>query len=58
MSTIVLSALGSRGVTVEVGPSALWEAADGIAVSYGLYDGRLTFTLTREEATELHRMIG
>ncbi len=58
MSSIVLSVIGSRGVTVEVRPAALPEAAGGVGVTYGLYDGPLTFTLTREEATQFHRMLG
>jgi len=48
--TIVLSVMGSLGVTVDVRPAALPEAAGGVGVTYGLYDGPLTFTLTREEA--------
>ncbi len=58
MSSIVLSVIGSRGVTVEVRPAALPEARGGVGVTYGLYDGPLTFTLTREEATQLHGMLG
>jgi hypothetical protein len=53
MSTITLSILGSRGVTVDIGPSALYEAPDGIAISYRLYDGPLTFTITAEEAEQI-----
>jgi hypothetical protein len=51
--TITLSILGSRGVTVDVSPSALIEAADGIAITYGLYDGPLTFTISAEEDEQL-----
>jgi hypothetical protein len=58
MSSMVLSVIGSRGVTVEIGPSALWEAPGGVAVTYGLYDGPLTFTLSRGEATQLHELRG
>jgi hypothetical protein len=58
MSTITLTVLGSREVTVNVEPSALREAGpDGVAITYGLYDGPLTVTLTRQEATRLHAML-
>jgi hypothetical protein len=49
----ILTILGSRGVTVGVGPSALCEAPDGVAITYGLYDGPLTFTITAQEAGQL-----
>ncbi len=55
--TMILSICGSRGVTVAVGPSALWEAPGGVAVTYGLYDGPVTFTLTEQEARQLHAML-
>ena len=48
--TITLSVIGSRGVAVTVGPSALPEAPDGVAVELTLYDGPLVLTLTRYEA--------
>ena len=48
--TITLSVIGSRGVTVTVGPSALPEAPSGVAVELALYDGPLVLTLTRDEA--------
>lgn len=38
--TITLTVLGSRSGTVEIGPSALYEAPGGIAITYGLHDGR------------------
>ena len=48
--TITLSVIGSRGVTVTVGPSALPDAPSGVAVALTLYDGPLVLTLTRDEA--------
>jgi hypothetical protein len=51
--TITLSVIGSRGVTVTVGPSALPEVRDGIAVELTLHDGPLVLTLTRYEAEEI-----
>ena len=48
--TITLSVIGSRGVTLTVGPSALQEAPSGVAVELTLYDGPLVLTLTRNEA--------
>ena len=48
--TIALTTIGSRGVTLTVGPSALREAPDGVAVELTLYDGPLVLTLTRDEA--------
>jgi hypothetical protein len=48
--TVALTTIGSRGVTVTVGPSALREAPDGVAVELTLYDGPLVLTLTRAEA--------
>lgn len=53
MTTITLTVLGSRGVTVDIGPSSLYEAADGVAISYALHDGPLTFTITGQEAQQL-----
>jgi hypothetical protein len=55
--SIVLSTIGSRGVTVEVGPAAVPEAPGGIVVTYGLREGPLTVTLTEPEARELHVML-
>jgi hypothetical protein len=48
--TITLSVIGSRGVTVTVGPSALPEAPSGVAVELAPYDGPLVRALTRDEA--------
>lgn len=53
MSSIALSIIGSRGVTVDIGPSALYEAPDGVAITYGLHDGPLTFTITAQEAEQI-----
>ncbi|HWJ50012.1 MAG TPA: hypothetical protein VNR42_03270 [Solirubrobacteraceae bacterium] len=47
---IALTTIGSRSVTLTVGPSALREAPDGVAVELTLYDGPLVLTLTRDEA--------
>ena len=52
--TIALTTIGSRGVTLTVGPSALQEAPDGVAVELTLYDGPLVLTLTRDEAQALN----
>jgi hypothetical protein len=51
--SITLSTIGSRNITVNVGPSPFAEAASGIYISYGQHDGPLTFTLTMEEAKAL-----
>jgi hypothetical protein len=48
--TITLSVIGSRGVAVTIGPSALPEAPNGVAVELALHDGPLILTLTRQEA--------
>jgi hypothetical protein len=48
--TIALTTIGSRGVALTVGPSALREAPDGVAVELTPYDGPLVLTLTRDEA--------
>jgi hypothetical protein len=48
--TVALTTIGSRGVTLTVGPSALREAPDGVAIELTLYDGPLVLTLTRDEA--------
>lgn len=53
MTTITLTVLGSRGITVDVGPSCFEEAPDGVAISYALCDGPLTFTITADEAQQL-----
>ncbi len=42
--TIILSTIGSRGVTVMSVPSALPESTGGVAIEYGLHDGPLIFT--------------
>ncbi len=54
---MILSICGSRGLTVDVGPSALWEAPGGLAVTYGLCDGPLTFMLTEQEVRQLDAML-
>jgi hypothetical protein len=51
--SITLSTLGSANITVDVGPSPFEEASGGVLISYGLYDRRLTFTLTVQEARAL-----
>jgi NAD-dependent DNA ligase len=51
--TIALTTIGSRGVTLTVGPSALEEALDGVALKLTLHDGPLVLTLTRGEAQAL-----
>ncbi len=59
--TTALTTIGSRGVTLTVGPSALREAPDGVAVELTLYDGPVVLTLTRDEAeaiaTEIVRQL-
>jgi hypothetical protein len=50
---IALTTIGSRSVTVTVGPSALEEALDGVALELTLHDGPLVLTLTRDEAQAL-----
>ena len=51
--TIALTTIGSRSVTLTVGPSALEEAPDGVALKLTLHDGPLVLTLTRDEAQTL-----
>ena len=51
--TIALTTIGSRSVTVTVGPSALEEAPDGVALKLTLHDGPLVITLNRDEAQTL-----
>jgi hypothetical protein len=51
--TIALTTIGSRGVTLTVGPSALEEALDGVALKLTVHDGPLVLTLTRDEAQAL-----
>lgn len=53
--TITLTTTGSRDVTIDIEPAALPEAAGGIAIHCGLYDGPLIFTLTAEEASQARR---
>jgi hypothetical protein len=52
--TIALTTIGSRGVTLTVGPSALEEAPDGVALKLTLHDGPLVLTLTHDEAQALN----
>jgi hypothetical protein len=51
--TIALTTIGSRSVTLTVGPSALEEAPDGVALKLTLHDGPLVLTLSRHEAQTL-----
>ena len=51
--TIALTTIGSRSVTLTVGPSALEEAPDGVALKLTLHDGPLVLTLNRHEAQTL-----
>ena len=51
--TIALTTIGSRSVTLTVGPSALREAPDGVAIELTLHDGPLILTLNRHEAQTL-----
>jgi hypothetical protein len=51
--TITLSTIGSRGITLTAGPSALKEARNGVALELTLHDGPPVFTLTRGEARAL-----
>ena len=51
--TIALTTIGSRRVTLTVGPSALREAPDGVAIELTLHDGPLVLTLNRHEAQTL-----
>jgi hypothetical protein len=48
--TIAFTTIGSRGVTLTVGPSVLEEALDGMALELTPHDGPLVLTLTRHEA--------
>jgi hypothetical protein len=52
--TIALTTVGSRSVTLTIGPSALEEAPDGVALKLTLHDGPLVLTLTRDEAQALN----
>ncbi len=52
--TIALTTIGSRSVTLTIGPSALEEAPDGVALKLTLHDGPLVLTLTRDEAQALN----
>jgi hypothetical protein len=51
--TIALSTIGSRSVTLMIGPSALQEVPHGIALTLTLHDGPLVLTLTRDQAQTL-----
>jgi hypothetical protein len=51
--TTALTTIGSRSVTLTVGPSPLDEAPDGVALKLTLHDGPLVLTLTRDEAQAL-----
>ena len=51
--TIALTTIGSRSVTLTVGPSVLEEALDGVALELTLHDGPLVLSLTRDEAQAL-----
>jgi hypothetical protein len=51
--TITLSTIGSANIIIDIGPSPFEEAPGGIVISYGLYDGPITFTLTVREAGAL-----
>ena len=51
--TIALTTIGSRSVTLTVGPSALEEALGGVAPRLSLHDGPLVLTLNRHEAQTL-----
>jgi hypothetical protein len=54
---IVLSAVISPDVTLDVVPAVLPEARGGIALRFELYDGPICFTLTAEEAGWLSEQI-
>jgi hypothetical protein len=51
--TITLSTIGSANITIDIAPSPFDEAPGGIVISYTLYDGPITFTLTVHEARAL-----
>ena len=51
--SITLSTIGSRNVTIDIGPSPFEEAPGGVVISYHLHDGPLTFALTVPEARAL-----
>ena len=48
---IALRTIGSRSVTLAVGPSALEEARDGVGLKLTLHDGPLVLTLSDEAQT-------
>jgi hypothetical protein len=53
-TTISLATIGSRGVQIDVGPSALTEAGPGgVAIELSLHDGPLILTLNAQEAEAL-----
>ena len=51
--SITLSTVGSANITIDVAPSPFQETPGGVLITCGLYDGRLTFTLTVHEARAL-----
>ena len=51
--TIALSTIGSRGITLTIGPSALSEAPNGVALKLTPHDAPLILTLTRDHASAL-----
>ena len=51
--TIALTTIGSLSLTLTIGPSALEEALDGVALKLTLHDAPLVLTLTRDEAQAL-----
>lgn len=53
--TITLSTIGSRNVTIDIGPSPFEEAPGGVLISYRLHNGPLTIALTVHEAQSADR---
>jgi hypothetical protein len=51
--SITLSTIGSRNVTIDIGPSPFEETPGGVLISYRLHDGPLTFALKLPEARAL-----
>ena len=54
---VVLSAVISPNVTLEVTGAGLPSGAGGVALRFTLHDGPLAFTLTDQQARELCRLI-